>query len=194
MTSVAAAAQLPGEVPGAAARPALLDTPMRAIHISGNWGTNREVVNAWNPERSERLIPLDYVAWLHDLRVNWVGISVALHYDDSMDSTVERVYSHERQIPTFSDQGLRQLIREFREHGFDVYLTLAFESHEAERAERPVNRGQLGRPTIPDYGPAILPEHWPWLPSHPDHDRFVEEFWRTYTDQAVHVFGYRVRD
>ena len=162
------------------------DRPLRAIHISGNWGTNREVVDAWNPEGSERLVPLDYVAWLQDLSVNWLGISVALHYDDSMDSTVERVYSQERQIPTFSDQALRQLIREFREHGFDVYLTLAFESHEAERAERPVNRGQLGRPTVPDYGPTILPEHWPWLPSHPDHHRFVREFWRTYTDQAVH--------
>ena len=163
-----------------------LDRPLRAIHISGNWGTNREVVDTWNPEGSERLVPLDYVAWLRDLSVNWLGISVALHYDDSMDSTVERVYSRERQNPTFSDQALRQLIREFREHGFDVYLTLAFESLEAERAERPVNRGQLGRPTVPDYGPDILPEHWPWLPSHPDHDRFVREFWRTYTDQAVH--------
>ena len=159
---------------------------MRAMHISGNWGTNREVVDGWNSEESERLIPLDYVAWLQDLRINWVGISVALHYDDSMDSTVERVYSPDRQIPTFSDRALRQLIREFREHGFDVYLTLAFESHEAERAERPVNRGQLGRPTIPDYGPEILPEHWPWLPSHPDHNVFVREFWSTYTDQAVH--------
>ena len=141
---------------------------MRAIHMSGNWGTNREVVDAWNPEGSARLIPLDYVAWLQDLSVNWVGISVALHYDDSMDSTVERVYSRERQNPTFSDQALRQLIREFKAHGFDVYLTLAFESHEAERAERPVDRrGQLGRPTVPDYGPAILPEHWPWLPATP---------------------------
>ena len=186
LTSATAAAQPPSAATGDADRAILLDRPMRAIHISGNWGTNREVVDAWNSERSERLVPLDYVAWLQGLRVNWVGISVALHYDDSMDSTVERVYSHERQIPTFSDQALRQLIREFRDHGFDVYLTLAFESHEAERAERPVNRGQLGRPTVPDYGPQILPEHWPWLPSHPDHERFVREFWRTYTDQAVH--------
>ena len=186
MTSVATGAQMPSEVPGGADRPALLDTPMRAIHISGNWGTNRGVVDAWNPERSERLIPLDYVAWLQDLRVNWVGISVALHYDDSMDSTVERVYSRDRLIPTFSDQGLRQLIREFKGHGFDVYLTLAFESHEAVRAERPVERSQLGLPVVPSWGPAILPEHWPWLPSHPDHERFVEEFWRTYTNQAVH--------
>ena len=175
-----------GSATAVAQLPALMDRPMRATHISGNWGTNREIVDAWNSEQSERLIPLDYVAWLQDVRINWIGISVALHYDDSMDSTVERVYSRDRQIPTFSDQALRQLIREFREHGFDVYLTLAFESHEAERAERPVNRGQLGRPTVPDYGPEILPEHWPWLPSHPDHNLFVREFWSTYTDQAVH--------
>ena len=67
-----------------------------------------------------------------------------------------------------------------------MYLTLAFESFEAETAQRPVNRGQLGRPAVPDYGPTIRPENWPWLPNHTDHTRFVREFWSTYTDQAVH--------
>ena len=86
----------------------------------------------------------------------------------------------------FSDRALRQYIREFKEYGFDVYLTLAFESFEAETAQRPVNRGQLGRPAVPDYGPTIRPENWPWLPNHTDHTRFVREFWSTYTDQAVH--------
>ena len=32
----------------------------------------------------------------------------------------------------------------------------------------------------------IEPENWPWSPEHPDHERFVAEFWRTYTEQAVH--------
>ena len=163
-----------------------LDRPMRAVHAGGNWGNNRQTVEAWEGEVSEPLVPPDYVAFLQDLRVNWVGLSVALHYEDSMDSTIERVYSTEIRIPTFSDRALRQYIREFKEYGFDVYLTLAFESFEAETAQRPVNRGQLGRPAIPDYGPTIRPENWPWLPNHTDHTRFVREFWSTYTDQAVH--------
>ena len=163
-----------------------LDRPMRAVHAGGNWGNNRQTVEAWEGEVSEPLVPPDYVAFLQDLRVNWVGLSVALHYEDSMDSTIERVYSTEIRIPTFSDRALRQYIREFKEYGFDVYLTLAFESFEAETAQRPVNRGQLGRPAVPDYGPTIRPENWPWLPNHTDHTRFVREFWSTYTDQAVH--------
>ena len=172
-----------------------LDRPLRAIHVGGHWGANRYTVNAWDPNGAEPLIPLDYVQHLEDLHVNWVGISVALHYDDSMDSTVERAYSPDLNVPTFSDAALRQLIREFRQHDFDVYLTLSFEGHEASAAERPVQRWQLGDPGEPDTGapfhdplhaPAILPEHWPWRPSHPDHDRFVREFWETYTQEAVH--------
>ncbi len=162
------------------------DRPMRAVHAGGNWGNNRLTVEAWEKDTSEPLVPPDYVAFLQELRVNWVGLSVALHYDDSMDSTVERVYSTDVRIPTFSDRALRQYIREFREHDFEVYLTLAFEAFEAEESQRPVNRGQLGLPAIPDYGPTVRPEDWPWLPHHTDHARFVREFWSTYTDQAVH--------
>ena len=173
----------------------LPDGPLRAIHISGNWGANRWVVNAWDPRGAEPLIPVDYIQHLRDLHVNWVGISVALHYEHSMDSTVERAYSPDLNVPTFSDAALRQLIHEFREHDFDVYLTLAFESHEAYASARPAQRWQLGDPGEPDTGvpfhdplhaPPIRPEHWPWRPSHPDHDRFVREFWETYTQQAVH--------
>lgn len=163
-----------------------LERPMRAVHAGGNWGDNRLTVEAWEKDTSKPLLPPDYVAFLQDLRVNWVGLSVALHYEDSMDSTVERVYSREIRIPTFEDRALRQYIREFREHGFEVYLTLAFEAFEAEEAHRPVSRGQLGRPTVPDYGPTVRPENWPWLPDHTEHTRFVREFWRTYTDQAVY--------
>ena len=163
-----------------------LDRPMRAVHVGGNWGDNRLTVEAWAEDTSKPLVPSDYVAVLQDLRVNWIGLSVALHYEDSMDSTVERVYSTGVRIPTFSDRALRQYIREFKQRGFDVYLTLAFESFEAEQAARPVSRGQLGRPAVPDYGPMIRREDWPWLPNHADHTRFVREFWSTYTDQAVH--------
>lgn len=170
--------------------------PLRAIHASGNWGTNSIPVDEWEASgRRQPLIPPDHIAYLEGLNVNWVGLSVGLHYDDSMDSTVERVYSTNVDISTFSDDAIRQYVREFRTHGIDVYLTLAFEASEAEHSERPVRRWQLGDPGDPETGvppddPSvhgrILPENWPWRPDHPDHKRFVAEFWETYTDQAVH--------
>ena len=159
--------------------------PLRAVHAGGNWWTTRmPVVSAWEAgDRSGPLVPSDYIEFLKRTNVNWVGLSVALHYDDSMDSTVERVYSANAEIPTFSDDALRQFIREFKDHGIDVYLTLAFEALEAENAEHPVRRWQLGDPEISGQ---IAPENWPWTPDHPDHQRFVAEFWDTYTRQAVH--------
>ena len=168
--------------------------PLRAIHAAGNWGDTGDVVDRWEAAgRVGALIPLDYIEWLKSLHVNWIGLSIALHYNDSMDSTVERVYSSDVDIRTFSDNALRQLIREFRNHGIDVYLTLAFEAYEAETAARPVRRWQLGDPAptgVPPDDPnvfgLILPQFWPWRPDHPDHRRFVAEFWATYTQQAVH--------
>ena len=170
--------------------------PLRAIHASGNWGTNWIPVRDWNANgRNQPLIPPDHIAFLESLNVNWVGLSVALHYDDSTDSTVERVYSDDVKVPTFADDVLIQFIREFKDRGIDVYLTLAFEASEAEASARPVHRWQLGDPGHPETGvppddPAvvghILPSNWPWRPDHPDHQRFVAEFWKTYTEQAVH--------
>ena len=152
-------------------------------------------MDAWRSGANgdDPLVPSDYFDYLDKLHVNWVGLSVALHYDDSMDSTIERVYSNV-EVPTFTDRALRQLIREFRGQGLDVYLTLAFEAFEAETAARPVRRWQLGDPgtdhEVPPDDPAryglILPEFWPWRPDHPDHQRFVSQFWDTYTEQAVH--------
>ena len=174
----------------------IFDFPMRAIAISGNWGTNRRVVEAWEDAGSTGpLIPLEYFDWLHGLHANWILVSVALHYEDSMDSTVSRETGRDRQIPTWQEHSLRHLIREFRDHGFDVYLTLAFEAFEAERSERPLERWHLGDPAPPGTGgapphePPIAPENWPWRPDHPDHRRFVAEFWQTYADQAVHFAG-----
>ena len=182
--------------PNLSVEPHPLDLPLRAIHASGNWAANRDVVDNWNDrDRHGPLVPLDHVEYLRSLHVNWVGLSVALHYDDSMDSTVERVYTEDVRTSTFTDDALRQIIRELREAGFGVYLTLAFEAHEAEGAARPVRRWQLGDPghvdtgiplDDPDAFGRILPKDWPWRPDHPDHQRFVAEFWRTYTDQVVH--------
>jgi len=160
--------------------------PLRAVHASGNWGTNGQVVEDWKARgRRGNLVPRDHIDYLRSLNVNWVGLSVALHYDDSADSAVRRVHSPAGDsVPTFEDDVLRQFIREFRAHGMDVYLTLAFESFDAERSERPVRRWQLGDPELPDAG--ISPANWPWSPDHPEHERFVAEFWETYADQAVH--------
>lgn len=75
------------------------------------------------------------------------------------------------------------MIRDFRDHGIEVYLTLALSDYEAGESAHPAHRCQLGHPDPPHN---ILPENWPWRPDHPDHQRFVAEFWETYTQQAVH--------
>ncbi len=172
-----------------------LELPLRSIALAGNWGTNEVVVKEWHEgDTTLPLIPADYLAWLDHLHVNWVCIVVEMTYDDSMDSTIDRntgYVSPESGSSSFSDAALRQMIRELRRQGIDVYLTLAFSAHEAETAARPVRRWQLGDSGAPDGGPCcnsgIRSEFWPWRPDHPDHERFVAEFWETYTQHAVHV-------
>ena len=173
----------------------IFDFPMRAIAISGYWGTNRRVVQPWEDgDRQGPVLPAEFIDWLRGMHVNWILISVALHYEDSMDSSVSRETDRGRNVPTWRDESLRQVIREFREHGFDVYMTLAFEAHEAEASARPLDRGQLGDPAPPHTGGVppgegpgpIKPENWPWRTDHPDHQRFTAEFWETYTQQAEH--------
>ncbi|MCW5634079.1 MAG: hypothetical protein KIT17_12160 [Rubrivivax sp.] len=156
--------------------PSTSGTRYRAVHMGGNWGTNVE---------ASKTLPPGYFEYLRDLNVNWVGISVALHVDDSLDPTVERKTSGVR-IPTFADDVLTRMIRAFRTRGFQVYLTLAFELEEARTAARPLQRWQLGDPFAPDEDPSIVRSAWPWATDHPDHARFVADFWRTYTEQAVH--------
>ncbi len=81
--------------------------PLRAIHAAGNWGDTGDVVDRWEAAgRVGALMPLDYIEWLKSLHVNWIGLSIALHYNDSMDSTVKRVYSSDVDIRTFSDNAL----------------------------------------------------------------------------------------
>ena len=144
--------------------------------MGGNWGCI---------ECMERL-PDDYFEWLKSMNVNWVGISVALHYSNAMDSTVERKYSGV-QIPTFTDEFLVKMVRKFHSCGFYVYITLAFEALEASTSEYPIERWQLGDPRYPILeNPAIDENFWPWCPDHPLHQIFISEFWRTYTEQAVH--------
>ena len=84
--------------------------PLRGIHVGGNWGTNTAAVNDWHAGRTDTIVPADYIAWLRRLQVSWVGISVALTYDDS---TVERNHDHAaRDDASLSDDALRQIIGE----------------------------------------------------------------------------------
>ena len=150
-----------------------LELPLRALHIHGVLGTNETVMIDWEEHGTGNILPPDYVEWLKSLHVNWIGISVSLPIEGSMDSTVER--NRDGDLDTFSDRAIRQLVREFRSHGMDVYLTLAF------MAER---RYLIGAPRVPD---GISADRWPWWTDHPEHDSFVAEFWETYTREAVHV-------
>jgi len=144
--------------------------------MGGNWGTTRNAVAE---------LPNDYFEFLRDLDVNWVGISVTLHVDDSMDSTVELDYSEHRFTPTFPDDVLARMIRKFRKHGFNVYMHVDLSG--GAEADRPMQRWQIGDPAAATYDDSILPENWPWALDHPDHDRFVSEFWQTYAEQVVHL-------
>jgi len=149
---------------------------LRAIHMGGNWGSNVDGTVTQ---------PVEYFDWLKSINANWVGISIALHIDDSMDSTVSREYS-DVGIPTFTDEVLTNTIQALQQNGFNVYLTLAFEAQEAENAAHPVSRWQLGDPKMPNEDSRILSEFWPWAIDHPNHSSFVKKFWETYTEQAVH--------
>ncbi|MEZ5398490.1 MAG: BACON domain-containing carbohydrate-binding protein [Bryobacteraceae bacterium] len=157
------------------ARGAIDFSDFRPVFMGGNWGTNKEGVTT---------MPAEYFDFLRSIRANWVGISVALHVADSLDSTVERRYSGVF-IPTFTDTFLRNLIRRFRTEGFQVYLTLAFEDQESSTSVRPVSRWQLGDTSVPG---GVSAANWPWSPSHANQAAFVSSFWNTYTQQAVH-FG-----
>ncbi len=132
-----------------------------------------------------RALSPGYFNWLRAINVNWVGMSAELHVDDSMDSTVDIKYEDVK-VPAFTDEDLIRVFREFRKHGINVYLTLNFDPAESRTAVHPVERWQMGCPDAYLSDSRIKPDFWPWAPDHPDHERFVAEFWQTYTETAVH--------
>jgi hypothetical protein len=164
----------------AADQPAPDLTDIRAIHMGGNWGNTYQLFN--DPE-DDALSHPDYINWLKSINANWVGISVALHVSDTLDSSVERAYGEHKNvfIPTFTDDLLQTMIQELRANGIHVYLTLAFELDHYG-----INRGLLGASKAHEWGIGIEFDNWPWALGHPDHESFVAEFWQSYTDQAVH--------
>jgi len=114
--------------------------------MGGNWGTNIEFANQ---------IPDEYIQYLKRVNANYIGIFIALHVEDSMDSSVERKYA-EVDIPTFSDETLEYMTNLYKSHGFDVYFNLAFEPFEAEVSDKPLARHELGLPSAPKELPIML--------------------------------------
>ena len=156
---------------------ALFSDGVKAVHVGGNWGTNTSYINS---------LPQEYFDYLKELNVNWVGISVALHYENSMDSSVERKYDSV-EITTFEDSALVNFINKCKAEGFHVYLTLAFEALEAENDnDMPAPRWILGDPNGANELSEIKQENWPWDIEHQDHTTFISDFWQSYTAQAVH--------
>jgi len=143
---------------------------MRALHLGGNWLGNELHEGVPHPE---------FWSFIDSLDVNWVGVSVALHYGVSTDPTISRVYDGQV-TRTFSDEVLRTLIQEFRARGIDVYVTLAFEPEEGAGVP---GRWLIGQPWLEG---GFTAAEWPWLPTHPNHDQFVADFWSSYTAHAVH--------
>ena len=144
---------------------------------------------AWGLTNSQSyLLPEDNVSFLKSLNVRWVGLSISLTIDDSMDPAVRQLTEADR-YPTFDEEELRALICRLRQEGFRVYMTLAFsdlDDFENEPARKGVKRYQLGDPYIYEEDSAVDPARWPWDPAHPDHNAYVSEFFRTYTEWAVY--------
>jgi hypothetical protein len=146
---------------------------------------------------------------LKAMNVEWIGISVAMHYDSYSDPTVRThvcaldfTDSGGNPTPcTFADDYLQSFISRARAAGFRIYLTLAFESSAAidslPRAtcgtpQFKENRSMLGAPVLPDWAAAshcIDAANWWWNPAHADHATKVQAFFDSYRDVAVKYAG-----
>ncbi len=144
----------------------------RGVAMGGKWGLN--VTAAQN-------LPNDYFLLLNRLKVNWVTVQVSLYINDSMDSNIQPRYAGVP-FPTYTDQELTALIGAFHNHGIKVMLILALEDVVSRNATHPVQRWQLGNPVAPA---GVAPQFWPWDPAHPQHARFVAQFWQSYAGQAA---------
>ena len=147
------------------------------VHIGGNWGLNAEWI---------KLLPDSWFDYLRSLNADWVGISISMTLDGSMDRTIETC-GPDNSFQTFDEDELRNLIRALKANGFHVYLTLAFVDvgGDDEPEGQQVQRWQLGDPYIYNEEPRVWKEYWPWDPDHPDHESFVRDFFASYTAFAV---------
>jgi hypothetical protein len=147
----------------------------------------------------------DYFAFLKSMNVEWLGVSVALHYDSYSDPTVRThvcsgsfTDSGGNVNPcTFADADLTGFLARARANGFKVYMTLAFEtSANIDTTASPnchlpsyrMSRWLLGAPELPSWSPAsqcIAASDWWWNPAHPQHAANVQAFFASYQQQAV---------
>jgi hypothetical protein len=145
-----------------------------------------------------------FFAQLKSMNVEWIGLSVAMHYDSYSDPTV-RTHVCASQFPdsggtitacTFPDETLESIIARARAAGFHVYLTLAFEHPQPDSQlgatcgtpQFKENRTILGAPTVPDWANAskcIAAADWWWNPAHPDYATKVQAFFDSYRQVAV---------
>lgn len=147
-----------------------------------------------------------FFAHLKAMNVEWLGVSVAMHYDSFSDPVVRThtcasgfgTDSGGNRFPcTFPDADLQSFLTRARARGFKIYLTLAFESSaELDRAPNAVCRTAnykmarwwLGAPGLPAgevVGQCIHAGDWWWNPSHPEHAAKLQTFFSTYQQIAV---------
>lgn len=147
-----------------------------------------------------------FFAHLKAMNVEWLGVSVAMHYDSFSDPTVRThqctsgfgTDSGGNSFPcTFPDADLQSFLARARARGFKIYLTLAFESSaDLDRSPSPacrtanykMARWWLGAPELPAneaVAQCISAADWWWNPSHPNHAAKLQTFFSTYQQVAV---------
>ena len=147
-----------------------------------------------------------YFGYLKSMNVEWIGISVAIHYDSYLNP---QVVAHtcanaqmadsagHRTVCTFPDEDLKSFIARARNNGFKIYLTLAFAaSQNLDSTSNPtcgqpnykMSRWWLGAPVLPAneaVASCIPASAWWWNPSHPDYAANTAAFWSSYQQVAV---------
>ncbi|MDX1492387.1 MAG: hypothetical protein R3332_13990 [Pseudohongiellaceae bacterium] len=149
-----------------------------------------------------------YFDFLASMNVEWIGLSIGIHYDSYSDPVVRA-----RNCPTgnfidsggfssacaFYDEDIRSFVSRARARGFKVYMTLAFETSAwldsindpaCGTPEYKMSRAFLGSPEFPEWLGAAqdcIPEsEWWWNPSNELHEQKKATFFSTLTDVAVH--------
>ena len=147
-----------------------------------------------------------YFDFVKSLNVEWLGISVAMHYDSLSNPVVTanacaQAYKFDSggnytSCP-FTDADLESFVDRARSRGLKIYLTLAFEtSLDIDSIASPAchtpayktSRWHLGEPVLPSGGAAsacIDAADWWWNPAHPQHAVNSALFWNSYTQVAA---------
>jgi len=148
-----------------------------------------------------------WFAYLDNLHVEWVGISIAIFSNDLVDVTV-----HTRERPandddwkngyTFTDVQLVTLTNALHAHGKKVFWTLAVEqprfdtgTGDPNQTPSPVNCG-LATYNVPRYqwgarklsfinNSCVVPSLWFWDADNPSHTAKVGQFFSSMTNVAI---------